>query len=371
MATINESDKKAHLVYMTGLSVDKKRMNNIVELINFDRDFTYWRKECIEEYNEITSRINRLLGKLNSFTNKQISITIDALTSFEEFIDLFNDEYIEKISDANADSMFEGIRNKMASEKLSKIFFSQANQNIQSYFNGDFFSLYLSNQSDSIGVLPLSKVSSQKNFNLHHTYCDLDYYDNKFIDSVIIKVNKNNFNDDIEEDDDNNEYKSLFELLSTESKFDIKSVLQMFGDRNFFGVSLLSSIFYYLQDKQKDSNSNKSLTIKILEEGILGEFCKELIEYSSNPETLCFSSNNPLIELKVYTSDGEKLEKDINILEQDDFFSKMFLDLDENRDSKQRKELIKNKYQYTIEKDFDKFNKQDTNLQYIVSDSDE
>jgi len=223
MATINESDKKAHLVYMTGLSVDKKRMNNIVELINFDRDFTYWRKECIEEYNEITSRINRLLGKLNSFTNKQISITIDALTSFEEFIDLFNDEYIEKISDANADSMFEGIRNKMASvpktlinhafkklgylnpnevlsdnQKLSKIFFSQANQNIQSYFNGDFFSLYLSNQSDSIGVLPLSKVSSQKNFNLHHTYCDLDYYDNKFIDSVIIKVNKNNFNDDIE-----------------------------------------------------------------------------------------------------------------------------------------------------------------------------
>jgi len=436
MEAQNHNSSKAHLVYMTGLSVNKMRMNNIVELINFDKDFTYWRKDCIKDYDEITSGMNFVLRKLNKITNKQISTLIEAVTSVGDAVNIFDNETLENFSDANADNFFQKIRDRIASvpktiinqafkklgyldsdeaysidKELAKKFFAQSNLSIETFLNGDFFSLYLSNQSDSIGVLPLAKLSPEKNFNLHHTYCDWDYYDNKFVDSVILKVDRENFSsygsiekdienifkshirelmfaraiwqnylekEEIEKEEDttqnhNESYISVFELLSGEGKYNQKSILQMFGDRNFFGVSLLSKILYYLENNQiqpndiENSSSDKQLTINILDEGALGEFCKELIEYSANPETLKFSNENSLVELRIYTSDGRKLEKEISVLEQDSFFSKMFLDLNENKNSEQRKNLIKNKYQYTVDASSSSI---DTNLRYIATDSD-
>jgi len=38
----NNNNSRPHLVYMTGLSVDKIRFNNITENINFDKDYRYW-----------------------------------------------------------------------------------------------------------------------------------------------------------------------------------------------------------------------------------------------------------------------------------------------------------------------------------------
>ena len=418
---------KSHLVYMTGLSVDKKRMNNIVELINFDKDFTYWRTDCIDEYEQIMSFANKFFGRLEKVTHKQISIFIEALTSVGDFVNFFEqNSVLEDMSDDNVNSFFNKLRKKIESvpktlttqalkkfkyldsvetyevdREIAQQFFTNDNhQEIKEFLNGDFFSLYLSNQSDSIGVVPLAKVSTEKQFNLHHTYCDYDYYHNQFIDSVILKVPKSNYGNDnkvkeIAESlesifkshirelmfsrvlwqnfekkkqiNTDNQFVSLFEMLSnnkSDNNYE-ESLLQMFGDRNFFGVSLLSKILYLLESAQNENMENLKISL-INNEGLKG-YSKEIIEYSSDPSTLVFENADSAIEVKIYTSDGKKIEKNVSELNDDELFCKMFLDLDENKNDNQRKNIIENKY---IETTNHELKTKDTNQRYIVSDDD-
>jgi hypothetical protein len=70
-------DNKPHLLYMTGLSIDKNRMNNITENINFDKDFTYWLKDTQNEFNSVFNPNNQKLGKSIELTNKLLKKQID------------------------------------------------------------------------------------------------------------------------------------------------------------------------------------------------------------------------------------------------------------------------------------------------------
>ena len=51
--------ENAHLVYLTGLSMDKKRLNYITENINRDIDFTYWFEKTQEAVREIIEKKSR------------------------------------------------------------------------------------------------------------------------------------------------------------------------------------------------------------------------------------------------------------------------------------------------------------------------
>ncbi len=204
------------------------------------------------------------------------------------------------------------------------------------------------------------------NFNITHSYCDWDFYDNKYIDHIILKVNKNKlstYKEDGNEIDYIDMIKNIFKLHSRELIFSklinkkVKSqninekkenlsivdlmlndnpryrkndIVGMLGERNLFGVSLLSQILFFLsldvkKTNNKDANDvkieNHMVEFNIDEESSKAEyhFLKELIEMSSNPEKIIFGSNDDFfMSAKIYFSDGIKLEK--NNLENDDYF---------------------------------------------------
>jgi len=95
----NNQNNKPHLLYMTGLSIDKNRMNNITENINFDKDFSYWMKDTVDEFEKAFSLQNENMGLLKKLLERKGKNAIEDLVDLKEFIDLFANEYLEKISD--------------------------------------------------------------------------------------------------------------------------------------------------------------------------------------------------------------------------------------------------------------------------------
>jgi len=224
-----------------------------------------------------------------------------------------------------------------------------ANKKIEQYHIGDFFSFYISHQSDSLGVMPLSILSKEKDFNFINTYGDMDYSINKFIDSVIIKVDPRflKYNEDGSKLDfdqfakdifithlfdiytskvftdfeykENEDTLSVFGFNQQQHKY-WKDMKQSFEERNFFGISLLSYFFAGLLKAMK----KEKITIYLAcndekNEGFNG-FLKELIEYATDPEKIEFvkEKDDPMISMKLYVSNGSELEnKDLH---DDNFF---------------------------------------------------
>ncbi len=398
---MQQEKNKAHLVYMTGISVNKKRLNNIVETINSDRDFTYWRRKSTSDLEKSFNVWPKLLGKVEQFTYRTIDNNIENSISLVELISSLTsykieDEILSNITDSEANRLLTDIRDKVSNfpkSIISNIFtgLGHYNQNeivtdnekklfsdlLESYkyklpqlTNGDFFSLYLSNQSDSIGLIPLAQLSKEKNFNFVNSYCDWDFYDNQYIDSVILKVNLNKYEskiddkyikklfevhiretifsylelqkiNDKEEDKEDKEEQDKKEKKSKEEKinnslianligtarYNKKSILQMLGERNFFGVALLSRILFELEDNKK--NKTDKFNIKISKEQQDEKdflYLRELLEYSTNPKTVNFTQENKTydVEAKIYISDGKKLGKDKKILIQDEFLKSIY-----------------------------------------------
>ena len=193
--------------------------------------------------------------------------------------------------------------------------------------------------------MPLSIISKEKNFEFINTYSDMDYFINKFIDSVIIKLdprflkhNKDGTELDFEQFINDIFTTHLFDIYTAKLFTDFeyqeegktlsvlgfnhdqqgywKDMKQAFEERNFFGVSLLSYFFAALEDQIY----NKKISIYLAGNDELNEFLKELIEYAADPEKIEFveKKDEPVLTIKLYESDGKEiLNKDLH---NDDFF---------------------------------------------------
>ena len=82
--------ENAHLVYLTGLSMDKKRLNYIAENINRDIDFTYW-------FNKSKNKIETLLKENKSELIDKLDNNINIIKIMIETImqDTFSENYDE------------------------------------------------------------------------------------------------------------------------------------------------------------------------------------------------------------------------------------------------------------------------------------
>ena len=341
--TMTNEKNKPHLIYMTGLSADKKRLNYITENIHFDKDYKYW-------YSYIDSLTSSALEQFQKFIDdhkKDIQENgVDILSKFFEYTGLDKVTFavkpvIEKVIEVITNESIVLQRNN---ELLYK-FISNSEKKQKEYQIGDFFSFYISHQSDSLGVMPLSIISKEKNFEFINTYSDMDYFINKFIDSVIIKLdprflkhNKDGTELDFEQFINDIFTTHLFDIYTAKLFTDFeyqeegktlsvlgfnhdqqgywKDMKQAFEERNFFGVSLLSYFFAALEDQIY----NKKISIYLAGNDELNEFLKELIEYAADPEKIEFveKKDEPVLTIKLYESDGKEiLNKDLH---NDDFF---------------------------------------------------
>lgn len=316
----NKQSNKPHLLYMTGLSIDKKQLNYITENIQFDKDFKYW-------FNYIDEKTSHAFNSFQSSIDNN-KTNIDAL--FKNFFELSGDTTIPGFI---LKPVIIKIRERLMLDKLHLIknneilvrFIENAQNRRKSYQIGDFFSLYISHQSDSIGVMPLSKLSNDKNFNFINTYCDKDYFENRFVDSIIVKVKDDRFKNDIDKFVDNIFTTHLFDIFTSKVFLDnefsddknktisvigfnqaqlkhYKKMKDAFSERNFFGISLLSYFFAGLEKMRKDEteiikvclsniyeNFNEETEKEKRNEYICElkhnkEYLKELIEYATKPD---------------------------------------------------------------------------------------
>jgi len=323
-------NENAHLVYLTGLSMDKKRLNYITENINRDIDFTFWfnktqkaikdilKNNKIELTNSLDSNINIIKIIIESIIKKKFPNNYDEIQENIHPIltDILDLKKIEGNYSFRTDVKYD--LNEFLDDMASKV---------DTYHNGDFFSLYISHQSDSIGVQPLSKISSSNNLTFLNSYCDRPYYDNKYINHIILKVKKNNikekyrnnFKDFIESSfyihfldtflsnlvgasKSNN--LSYFDMISnSRGARTLKDIQASLSERNFYGISLLSQFLFNLEkllinEKIKINVDNNDIEKR--------EFLKELFISASNPnDDICSLDGD--IEADIYFSDGLKL----------------------------------------------------------------
>lgn len=358
----NTQSNKPHLLYMTGLSIDKKQLNYITENIQFDKDFIYW-------FKYIDKKTENAFGNFQSFIDNN-GTTIDAtgIVFLKKAFELMGETTIPNFI---LKPLIIKIREFLIPDKLDLIesneilvkFIENAQNKRQSYQIGDFFSLYISHQSDSIGVMPLSKLSSEKNFNFINTYCDKDYFENRFVDSIIVKVKNNKFKSNINEFVDNIFTTHLFDIFTSKVFLDnefsddknktisvigfnkaqqnhYKNMKDAFSERNFFGISLLSYFFAGLEqikDGDKiikvclsdiNENFNKETEKEKINEYICElkhnkEYLKELIEYATKPDGIEIVENDldADISLKIYFSNGKEITN--KYLQNDIFFTKI------------------------------------------------
>lgn len=341
MQTDKKADK-AHLVYLTGLSMDKKRLNYITENINADIDFSYWFDKVRRDYLE-TLEVNK-------------SSIVEELQNNVNIIKIITDKVIQSKFSANHKELQKYIKPLLSdildAKRASFSFNSNLTYNFDelldsmgfvstAYPNGDFFSLYLSHQSDSVAVAPLAKISSVKNFNIINSYCDRPYYDNKYIDHIILKIDKELIPNDKQESfkdfAEANFYTHILDTLLSKvisdaktnglSYYDIveggltwrnlQDIQASLSERNFYGITLLSMFFYNLE---KFIGSDSLAFSLDMNNPTKQEFLKELIVSAANPTTISFSTSAK-IETKIYFANGLHLEESIEELSKDKFFT--------------------------------------------------
>jgi len=349
-----KNKEKSELLYLTGLSLDKKRLNNIISNIDKDRDFEFWKNEAIEKFNLAFGEVSKILN--NEKTDKLINEGLSFVPYYSELKKVLDVIFIttgkkidiktiilNEIPYINSYNFFKTISPILTTLIQKENFFIK-------YKNSDFFNIYLSHQSDSIGVGPLSQ---HKNINCTHLYTDRDYYENRYVDNIVLKIKKENF--EIEKKDfqlvfilhfidiilsklskecldvnevcleklTESEMGSISKLKEKSNFENLSNSIKSLSERGFFGVSLLSDILY------RFSKTKDKLNIKTSSDRDSNEFLKELLSMASKPGLIEYSENdeNIDIEAKIYFSDGkelksEKLNRDdfIESLSKDDFF---------------------------------------------------
>jgi hypothetical protein len=322
--------KNAHLVYLTGLSMDKKRLNYITENINRDIDFTYWFDKTKDSINNLLkNNKSKLIDTLDNNINI-IKVMVETIIE-DEFSKNYNEikdgihPILTDILDLKKDEGNYIFRTDI--EYSLNGFFDNMASKVNNYHNGDFFSLYISHQSDSIGVSPLSKLSSSKDLTFLNSYCDRPYYDNKYINHIIFKVRKDSIKENYRENFDSfvesNFYIHFLDTFLSNlvgeaksnnlSYFDmvanskgvktLKDIQQSLSERNFYGISFLSQFLYNLDKLLINDNTQINVDNDNIEKQ---EFLKELLVSSSNPNyNICSSKGE--IEAEIYFADGLEL----------------------------------------------------------------
>ncbi len=160
---------------------------------------------------------------------------------------------------------------------IKNVFKSFLKESEKADFKSKLFGFYLSHQGDIRGLYPLSSIGSESNkFTVSWAYSDLVYYENKFIDVVSLTI-PNSFlkKQKWSKKREIKKYlkqKYIFhglevllarglvncseeigKLQSEEGKKKISYLAKKFNGTNLFGISLLSSILYCLDDSFRES----------------------------------------------------------------------------------------------------------------------
>jgi len=353
----------AHLVYLTGLSMDKKRLNYITENINRDIDFIYWfdkTKDILSQslkndksiiVNELDTSINLIKIITDTILKKEFSNNYETVKKYvhpilTDLLDAKKDEGNYEFSKTWFDNKEEFLENMQ--------------EMIETYHNGEFFSLYISHQSDSIGVAPLSKISASNNLTFLNAYCDRPYYANEYVNHIVLKIEKNSIKKEYQEtfkefiesnfyihfldtflskllgdttlsssyiekskdeelakamEDKKKDNKipdlSYYDMVINGGKTvkNLEDIQASLSERNFYGISLLNQIFYNLEGLLKDDSLE--INVENNENSTKQEFLKELIFSATDPENISFSKNAK-IEAKIFFSDGLRLTEKEN-----------------------------------------------------------
>ncbi len=352
------------LLFLTGLSIDKKSLNTTYS--NIVNDIMY--QEFLEDIKELCLSIPRPnLVKDSASEIAEGNAIAECYGAVKEFaIENSLPDILLAIIELDITSVISG---KLTSSLLgmginyiahktnrtvyegspfSEVFIKALVENekirkrIGELQSLDFFKVYLSNQSDSRGVPAIAKmITTLPNLTTHWGYSDRPFYQNEFIDSLNITiVNKKLLENStlellqvqymlhgvdivlshiIEEidsgkvsDSKESAYRDVVENVS--SQF-MKEFGKSISERCFFGIDLLSRVFLTLYHQKSgldgiggQEKTASKLKIKIQEDGdcYKSEFIKELVECSGDP--LCteiVDDNN--CDILISLSDRESL----------------------------------------------------------------
>ncbi len=206
----------------------------------------------------------------------------------------------------------------------------------------DFFKVYLSNQSDSRGVPAIAKmITTLPNLTTHWGYSDRPFYQNEFIDSLNITIANKKILENgtlellqvqymlhgvdivlshiIEEIEPGKMSGSKESLYSNVVECVSSQFMEEFGksisERCFFGIDLLSRVFLTLHHQKSNldgigvqGGTTSKLRIKIAESSdcYKSEFIKELVECSGDPLCTEIVDDNDC-DILISLSDRESL----------------------------------------------------------------
>lgn len=235
---MSNTQPKNELIYLTGLSINKKDFHQTYKHLSQDKDFenikallinkvarvnTQFKKDMQDNQQKkiggyFKSLQNRFyqngknigVGQIDGFIkdhmseialNSIISVTGDIATIIANQacpigVSLFIDFIKTKTQDALHEPAQNLIKsNSIAQELLNEIYKSRNSvmEFLKNSESLDYFSIYLSNQSDSRGLVALASDTEPKTrFSLNYGYCDLPFYKNLFIDGIHLTF-KNSF----------------------------------------------------------------------------------------------------------------------------------------------------------------------------------
>jgi hypothetical protein len=333
------------IVILTGLSIDKKRLNEAYSEASADKVFAAYLKEIkdktlpnyfpitindevkgnfsgvvADKFKELANGaafLKAILGE-SGLTQVVESILTGGTGSLFKFAFAKSYEAIReanKYNVKNESAFWDDFLNKVVNDKTIRPLITESKP-------VDFFNVYLSNQSDARAVPAFSKLAVQKDrpkLDSHWAYSDRPFYQNEYINYVVVTVESSAFLNESELSDDcrsliiaqfllhgidilaSKSLAAFAEKVMTSKEEDssdsdfvgkiTKNFMTNFGnsisERSFFGIDLISRIFLTLFSlKRVESKDDKALNIEISSELNYPdvEFITELVRCAGDPE---------------------------------------------------------------------------------------
>lgn len=322
-----ETNACNELVYLTGMSLDKKRLNSIISGIDNDADFSYWIDEANKSAKKAYEGISyRLAAAWESAQRERDGTVVMGVQVFTKIAD-------HLLSFSGATAVLKYILALLAKKTIYVRFaeqypvFHQIFTNLNNSFEfiqykpRDFFSVYLAHQSDAYTAPAFANLLGRKKQKFTWVYSDRNWYDNKFIDHVTIKVNKKFISKDQAEEifkchateiilsraigeinlSRNNTIKSTFMSFFENSRSaDVQDVTKSLAERNLFGIGLLSQVIYFIRTHGATKGHQFTIKPSHLGNDLNAQnqraFLQEIITCSDDP-TAAYNSNNPDFEI--------------------------------------------------------------------------
>lgn len=330
----------SELIFLTGLSIDKKSLNNAYKNVSEDLAFHAY----LEDIKDICSSTNlpseikkRVKGTTQDEASNAIaeSITENASEIVKDAADLILPNAINSLLGLALRHYDEKTHNNAITKSPFHRIFLDTLASSETVHNQikklkplDFFNVYLSNQSDIRAVPAIGKMVSQRQgLRTHWGFCDRPFYANQFIDTIELEIKNNDLNTNKVNNLLHDQYiihgidivlSKIAVTFLEEGEFDPKisdnrifaeraknfsnEIGKSISERCFFGIDLLSRILVTLYSyKQTISNyriaTNRDtlpLIIKISEDikGDFREYIIELIELASDPDYVRLEDNH-------------------------------------------------------------------------------